>query len=101
MKVAKRTVSESVEPGQELLLRIAQMLVDESAAVPVDRLEESGVTTLDLRVAPEDIGKVIGKQGRTVRSLRTISSANGMKLHRGYCLNIEDDDSAFESAEPS
>ena len=74
------------------------MLVDETAAVEVDCLEENGITTLNLRVAPEDVGKVIGKQGRTARSLRTILSASGMKLHRRYCLNIEEDDSATENA---
>jgi predicted RNA-binding protein YlqC (UPF0109 family) len=99
MTTRKTTRSDSDEPGRRLLLKIAQMLVDETTAVEVDCLEENGVTTLNLRVAPEDVGKVIGKQGRTARSLRTILSASGMKLHRRYCLNIEEDASASEKAE--
>jgi hypothetical protein len=99
MTTPTTTFSESEEPGRRLLLKIAEMLVDETAAVAVDCFEENGVTTLNLRVAPEDIGKVIGKQGRTARSLRTILSASRMKLHRRYCLNIEEDDSDSESAE--
>ena len=93
------STSQDDEPGQQLLLKIAQKLVDESAAVAVDCLEENGVTTLSLRVAPGDIGKVIGKQGRTARSLRTILSASGMKFHRRYCQNIEEADSDSENAD--
>lgn len=99
MTTATTKFAECDEPGQRLLLKIAQMLVDETAAVAVDCLEENGVTTLNLRVAPDDIGKVIGKQGRTARSLRTILSATGMKLHKRYCLNIEEDDSDPQSGE--
>ncbi len=77
-----------VEPMQQLLLSIVQMLVDDSAAVEVDCFEEDGISTLNLRVASIDVGKVIGKQGRTARSLRTIVSAGSMKLRRRYCLNI-------------
>ena len=98
MTNSRTCTSEDDEPGQRLLREIAQMLVDESAAVAVDCLEENGVTTLSLRVAPGDIGKVIGKQGRTARSLRTILSASGMKFNRRYCLNIEEDYSDSESA---
>jgi predicted RNA-binding protein YlqC (UPF0109 family) len=83
------TTSVPYEPTQQLLLSIVQMLVDDGNAVEVDCFEENGVTTLNLRVAAADIGKVIGKQGRTARSLRTILSAGGMKQHRRYCLNIQ------------
>jgi len=83
------TTSVPNEPTQQLLLSIVQMMVDDGNAVEVDCFEENGVTTLNLRVAAADIGRVIGKQGRTARSLRTILSAGGMKLHRRYCLNIQ------------
>jgi predicted RNA-binding protein YlqC (UPF0109 family) len=55
----------------------------------VQRHEESSV--LKLRVAPSDIGKVIGKQGRTARSMRTILGAVSMKQHHRYTLDILED----------
>ena len=47
---------------------------------------------LEIRVAPGDVGKVIGKQGRTARSMRTLLSAAGMKLHKRYSLDIVEDE---------
>ncbi len=67
------------------------MLVDDANAVRVDCMEENGATTLHIRIASAEIGKLIGKQGRTARSLRTILSAAGMRLHRHYALNIEEE----------
>ena len=49
-------------------------------------------TVLKLRVAPQDVGKVIGKQGRTARSVRTILGAVSMKLHHRYTLDILEED---------
>ncbi len=73
----------------ELILQIAKALVDEPEQVTVSTVEgEEGSTVLELRVAQKDLGKVIGKQGRTARSLRTILSAAGMKLHKRYSLEI-------------
>jgi predicted RNA-binding protein YlqC (UPF0109 family) len=63
------TTSIPNDPAQQLLLSIVRMLVDDSNAVEVDCFEENGVTTLNLRVASVDIGKVIGKQGWTARWL--------------------------------
>ena len=60
------------QPGGDmraLVEMIAKSLVDEPAQVAVDVVEEDGVTVLELRVAPGDMGKVIGKQGRTVRAM--------------------------------
>lgn len=77
----------------ELILRIAKALVDEPEQVTVSTAEgEEGSTVLELRVAQRDLGKVIGKQGRTARSLRTILSAAGMKLHKRYALEIIEED---------
>ncbi len=56
-----------------------------------DCIDENGVTTLHLWVSSAEDGKLIGKQGRTARSLRTILSAAGMKVHRRYALNIEEE----------
>jgi predicted RNA-binding protein YlqC (UPF0109 family) len=79
------------DPMRELVAEIAKALVDEPDAVEVEvqRHEESSV--LRLRVAPSDIGKVIGKQGRTARSMRTILGAVSMKQHHRYTLDIVED----------
>jgi hypothetical protein len=73
---------------QELVTEIAKALVDEPAAVIVEAVERDESTVLRLRVAPGDVGKVIGKQGRTARSMRTILGAVSMKHHHRYTLDI-------------
>lgn len=61
----------------DLLAYLARQLVDEPEAVLVERAErEDGVVVLRLRVAPADLGKVIGRQGRTARALRTLARAS-------------------------
>jgi predicted RNA-binding protein YlqC (UPF0109 family) len=77
---------------QELMTEIARALVDEPAAVVVEAVEREESTVLRLRVAPNDVGKVIGKQGRTARSMRTILGAVSMKLHHRYTLDILEED---------
>ena len=62
-----------------LVEQIAKALVDEPEQVSVQTVEGEQVTVLELRVGPNDLGKVIGKQGRTARSLRTILGAAGMR----------------------
>ncbi len=91
MNPASKSLSTADASVQRLVLSIAQMLVDDAKAVRVDCFEQDGATTLHIQVAPADIGKLIGRQGRTARSLRTILSAAGMKLHRRYALNIEEE----------
>ncbi|HEV2487912.1 MAG TPA: KH domain-containing protein [Terracidiphilus sp.] len=76
----------------ELVREIAQALVDEPAAVAVESVNRDENTVLKLRVAPQDVGKVIGKQGRTARSVRTILGAVSMKLHHRYTLDILEED---------
>ena len=79
----------------ELVREIARALVDEPEAVDVQSVDRDENTVLRLRVAPGDVGKVIGKQGRTARSVRTILGAVSMKLHHRYTLDIlEEDDEA-------
>ena len=73
---------------EELVREIARALVDEPASVEVESVEREDNTILKLRVAPHDVGKVIGKQGRTARSVRTILGAVSMKLHHRYTLDI-------------
>jgi uncharacterized protein len=71
-----------------LVAEIARALVDAPSAVMVESVIRDENTVLRLRVAPEDVGKVIGKQGRTARSMRTILGAVSMKMHRRYTLDI-------------
>ncbi len=73
---------------KELLELIAKSLVDNPSAVSVTEVEGEQTTVLELRVSPEDLGKVIGKQGRTARSIRTILGAAGMKLKKRFVLEI-------------
>ena len=87
----------AVSDMQTLVLEIARALVDEPDAVAVEASDAEGATVLRLRVAPRDIGKVIGKQGRTARCLRTILGAASMKHRHRFSLDIieaeEDEDS--------
>jgi predicted RNA-binding protein YlqC (UPF0109 family) len=73
----------------QLVERIAKVLVDESGQVYVTAHPDFvGGVTIRLRVAPANIGQVIGKQGRTARSIRTILSAASMKLKHRFSLEI-------------
>jgi uncharacterized protein len=78
----------AVTEMQTLMTEITRALVDDADAVRVEALTEQEATVLRLHVAPGDIGKVIGKQGRTARSLRTILGAASMKLQRRFSLDI-------------
>jgi hypothetical protein len=73
---------------KELIEEIAKALVDQPEEVSVRAIEGEQTTVLELRVAQADLGKVIGKQGRTARSIRTILSAAGMKLKKRFTLEI-------------
>ena len=73
---------------RELVEDIAKALVDVPDQVAVREVEGEQVTVLELKVAPEDLGKVIGKQGRTARSIRTLLGAVSMKLDRRFTLEI-------------
>ena len=72
----------------ELITAIARSLVDKPEEVSVNAASSEAGTVLRLRVDPTDVGKVIGKQGRTARSLRTILGAVSVKLHHRYSLEI-------------
>ena len=81
-------VSEQGGDVRALVEHIAKALVDEPEQVAVRAIDGEQVTVLELRVSPNDLGKVIGKQGRTARSIRTILGAAGMKLKKRYTLEI-------------
>jgi hypothetical protein len=70
------------------LIEVAKALVDILEEVAVRVVEGEQVTVLELKVAPSDLGKVIGKHGRTAQSMRTILGAAGMKLNRRFTLEI-------------
>jgi predicted RNA-binding protein YlqC (UPF0109 family) len=76
---------------KELVEEIARALVDHPEGVQVKAVEGSQVTVLELRVHPEDLGKVIGRQGRTAKAIRTLLGAAGMKLHKRFTLEILED----------
>ena len=73
---------------RELVESIAKALVDSPEDVSVTEVEGEQTTVLELRVAQPDLGKVIGKQGRTARAVRTILGAAGMKLRKRFVLEI-------------
>ena len=87
----------------DLIAEIARSLVDAPVDVEINSISRDAATVLQLRVAPSDVGKVIGKQGRTARSLRTILSAVSMKLHHRYTLEIleESHDGALHDTQVS
>ena len=72
----------------DLVLEMARALVDMPDSVSVEAFKDGDGTVLRLRVAPSDVGKVIGKQGRTARSMRTILGAASMKLKHRFSLDI-------------
>lgn len=71
-----------------LVEEIAKVLVDEPEQVEVKAVDQGETTVLELKVAGEDVGKVIGKQGRTARSIRTLLAAASMKYRKRYTLEI-------------
>jgi predicted RNA-binding protein YlqC (UPF0109 family) len=74
----------------ELLAWIARGLVDDPGAVRVERLDEGDVVVLRLHVAADDVGKVIGRQGRVARALRTVVRSAGARGNRRLVLEIAD-----------
>ena len=77
-------------PMKELVQFLAKSLVDDPDAVRVHTAERDQSTVLELEVAPGDLGKVIGRQGRTARALRAVLVAAGQKSRRRYTLDILD-----------
>jgi predicted RNA-binding protein YlqC (UPF0109 family) len=81
-------MSEQSGDMRALIEQIARALVDEPDHVAVSQLDGEQGIVLELTVAPDDLGKVIGKQGRTARAMRTLLGAAGMKLHKRFTLEI-------------
>ena len=75
---------------KDLIEFVAKSLVDDPDAVRIRSVEREEITVLELEVAPADLGKVIGRQGRTARAIRTLLAAAGQKTRRRYSLDILD-----------
>jgi len=75
---------------KELVEYVAKVLVDQPDQVHVEAVEDSTTTTLRLRVAPGDLGRVIGKQGRTARAIRTLLHATAARAKRRVVLEIQE-----------
>ena len=73
---------------KELIEQMAKVLVDNPDEVGVTEIDRKQTSVLELRVAKEDLGKVIGKQGRTARAMRTILGAASTKLKKRSVLEI-------------
>ena len=75
---------------RDLVEYIAKSLVDDPAAVSINVIEQDRATILELRVGPEDVGKVIGKHGRIAKAIRTILSASSSASTKRFTLEILD-----------
>ena len=73
---------------KDVIEAIVKALVDDPDEVEVKEIDGDATTVLELRVAHQDLGKVIGKQGRTARAMRTLLRAAGMKLKKRFVLEI-------------
>jgi len=81
-------MNEQSRDMRALIEQIAKALVDEPDQVSVNQIDAAQDTVLELKVAPNDLGKVIGKQGRTARAMRNLLSATGIKFHKRFTLEI-------------
>ena len=75
---------------EELMLILARSLVSEPHRVEVSATETDSRVDLELRVAPDDIGKIIGRQGRTIRAIRTVAKAASVKLGKRVRVEVPD-----------
>lgn len=75
---------------RESIELIVKGLVDDEAAVDVREIDRNGTTLIEVRVAPSDMGKVIGRQGRTVRALRALAHAVSVKRKHRFIVEVVD-----------
>jgi predicted RNA-binding protein YlqC (UPF0109 family) len=73
---------------RDLVEQIAKVLVDKPEAVQINEIEGEQTTVIELKVAKEDLGKIIGKEGKTAKAMRTILGAAGSKLKKRVVLEI-------------
>ena len=79
-----------MEQLEELVLVLARSLVDEPDKVEVSGTETDSRVDLELRVAQDDMGKIIGRQGRTIRAIRTVAKAASVKLGKKVTVEVPD-----------
>src|SRR5437660_12799598 len=89
-------MSEQSGDPKILLEHVTKALVDAPDQVSVSQIEEEGEIVLELTVAENDLGKVIGKSGRTARALRTLLSAAGIKAQKRYALEIVEEGAGLD-----
>jgi len=73
---------------KDLVEHIAKVLVDKPEAVQINEIEGEQTSVIELKVAKEDLGKIIGKEGRTAKAIRTILGAAGSKIRKRVVLEI-------------
>ena len=73
---------------REAVEMVVKSLVDDLEAVDVREVEQQGGTVIEVRVAPADMGKIIGRQGRTIRALRSLAHAASLKRRHRFVLEI-------------
>ncbi len=98
---ARQAREELARSMKYLVLQMARALVDSPESVTVEAEMENESTVLILQVAPTDLGKVIGKQGRTARSIRTILGAASMKAQHRFALDIRQEGGPPRASSPS
>jgi predicted RNA-binding protein YlqC (UPF0109 family) len=81
-------MSEPSGDVRALVESVAKALVDAPEQISVNVVEEDGETVVELEVAENDLGRVIGKQGRTARAMRALLGAAGAKAHKRFSLEI-------------
>ena len=81
-------MTENIGDARALIEQIARLLVDEPGQVSIEQVEEDDATVFELTVAERDLGKVIGKQGRTARALRNLLGTVGVKSGKRFVLEI-------------
>jgi predicted RNA-binding protein YlqC (UPF0109 family) len=82
------TTNSGDEEMKDLITRIAKAMVDQPDQVQVTEVEGNQTTVLELKVAKEDLGKIIGKEGRNARAIRTILGAASAKVKKRTVLEI-------------
>jgi uncharacterized protein len=81
-------MSEPTGDMRVLIEQVAKALVDDPALVSVNQVEEGAESVLELTVGPKDLGRVIGKQGRTARAMRNLLGAASLKSNKRFTLEI-------------
>jgi predicted RNA-binding protein YlqC (UPF0109 family) len=86
--LSEQKTSEPTGDLRVLIEQIAKALVDDPAQVSVSQVEEGGDSVLELTVGPNDLGRVIGKQGRTARAMRNLLGAASIRFNKRFTLEI-------------